>query len=82
MSNYLIVSKDACPYCVKAKALLKAHDIPFQVLNVPDDLSREEFKHIFTEMDYPLTVPKIYDGSKLVGGYTELVEYFKELGKR
>ena len=80
--SYLMISKDNCPYCVKAKKLLKTHEIPVTELNVPEDLTRDEFRHMFTEMDEPLTVPKIYDGSKLIGGYTELVQYLKELGKR
>jgi glutaredoxin len=82
MSNYLIISKEACPYCVRAKSKFREYGLPYQELNVPDDLTREEFRHMFTEMDEPLTVPKIYDGSKLIGGYTELVQYLKELGKR
>jgi hypothetical protein len=33
-------------------------------------------------MEQPLTVPKVYAGNEVIGGYQELVEYFRELGER
>lgn len=82
MMSYLIISKDNCPYCVKAKQLLKLHDIPYDEVNVPEHLSRDEFRAIFTEMNSPLTVPKIFVNNDLIGGYNDLVEYISERGKR
>ena len=82
MSYYMMISKDNCPYCVKAKALFKTYGVPVDVLNVPDDLSRDEFISTFEGMDQPLTVPQVYAGNKVIGGYGELLDYFRELGER
>lgn len=78
--SYLIISKDNCPYCVKAKRLFKQLDIPFTELHVPDDITREEFRVMFD--GHPLTVPKIYENSTLVGGYDDFVKFMNEKGKR
>lgn len=80
--GYLIVSKDNCPYCVKAKKLLAVHNIMFDVVNVPDDLTKEEFQTIFSGMGSDLTVPRVFVDNDLIGGYAELVIYISERGRR
>tara|TARA_R110002074_G_scaffold282702_2_gene454287 strand:+ start:148 stop:393 length:246 start_codon:yes stop_codon:yes gene_type:complete len=80
--GYLIVSKDNCPYCVKAKKLLRLHDIPFDLVNVPRDLTKDEFRSMFSGMGSDLTVPRIFVDNDMIGGYTELVKYISERGRR
>lgn len=72
-----LYTKDNCPYCVNAKALLKNKDVAFTEIKIGEDITREEF---FEALPNARTVPQIFlevSGSEfLVGGYTDLVAYF------
>ena len=77
ISGITIVTKDNCDWCVLAKKLLKKHNIAFKELNVPQSLSREEFFDLTEKYKTKRTVPKIFIGKKLIGGYEDLDEYLK-----
>jgi glutaredoxin len=64
-----IYSKNDCPFCDRAKALLESKDIPFKVIKMEDEPSAREFL-----MDQGLrSVPQIFkDGVLLPGGYQGL----------
>jgi glutaredoxin 3 len=64
-------TKDNCPYCVKAKAYFAKKNIPVQEVKVGTDIARDDFITL-TGMK---TVPAIYLENKLIGGYTDLIEY-------
>ncbi len=66
-----IYSKDNCPYCDKAKKFFKQMNMQFMEINVGRDIQRDTYYEI-TGMK---TLPAIYVDNKLIGGYTELVEY-------
>ena len=66
---YTMITKDNCKWCVLAKKEFKR--------NIPDDLSKEEFEHITEQHNTKLTVPKIFNGTILIGGYEDLLEYFE-----
>ena len=70
-----IVTKDNCPWCIKAKELLKSHNFNYREINVPFSLSREEFHTLAEKYHTTKTVPKIFDGNTLVGGYEDLVDW-------
>lgn len=59
-----IETREGCPYCSKAKSLLRQLEKSFTE----------------TQVDTPpvsgITYPRIWMDSTLIGGYTELVEYF------
>jgi glutaredoxin 3 len=60
---------DWCPYCQRAKALLKQKDVTFNEINVEEDeASREEM----VRRSQRRTVPQIFIGDKHVGGCDEL----------
>jgi glutaredoxin 3 len=42
MSKIIIYSKEVCPYCVKAKALLKRKGAEFTEIKIVDDVTKEE----------------------------------------
>ncbi len=70
--NAEVYTKENCPYCTKAKALLTKHEIPYTELSAVD--LREELIARVTESTggAPRTVPQIYLDGEYVGGYTEL----------
>ena len=62
-------SKNNCPFCDRAKALLESKDVTFQVIKMEDEPTAREFL-----MDQGLrSVPQIFkDGVLLPGGYQGL----------
>ena len=44
--SVLVLTKDACPYCDKAKAFLNKYNIKFETRNLGTDLTREELLEI------------------------------------
>ena len=71
----VIYSKDACPYCDKAKALLISKNIDYVEYNIPRNITREEFLETFPNTK---TVPQIYLDDLYIGGYDSLVKHFGE----
>jgi glutaredoxin len=62
-------SKDQCPYCDQAKNLLKMKGIEFEERNVSKDWTREQ---LLEAVPNARTVPQIFLGEELVGGFNEL----------
>jgi glutaredoxin len=75
-----VYSKNNCPFCDRAKALLESKNIPFNVIKMEDEPDAREFL-----MDQGLrSVPQIFkDGVLLPGGYQGLAakeeEFFTTL---
>ena len=75
-----VYSKNNCPFCDRAKALLESKNIPFRVIKMEDEPDARGFL-----MDQGLrSVPQIFkDGVLLPGGYQGLVgkdeEFFNTL---
>jgi glutaredoxin 3 len=65
----IVWSKDQCPYCDQAKALLKMKGIEFEERNVSRDWTREQ---LLEAVPNARTVPQIFLGEELVGGFNEL----------
>ena len=65
----IVWSKDQCPYCVQAKALLESHGIEYEERNVSQDWTREQ---LLEAVPTARTLPQIFLGEELVGGFTEL----------
>lgn len=70
--NVTVFSKPDCPYCKKAKALLKEKGFSFEDLTVGEDISISGFKAI-ANAD---TVPQIYIDGRHIGGSDDLEGYF------
>jgi glutaredoxin len=69
MTKAIVWSKDQCPYCDQAKALLKMKGIEFEERNVSHDWTREQ---LLEAVPNARTVPQIFLGEELVGGFNEL----------
>jgi glutaredoxin len=65
----IVWSKDQCPYCDQAKALLKSRNIEFEERNVSQDWTREQ---LLEAVPTAQTLPQIFLDQELVGGFTEL----------
>ena len=69
MTTAIVWSKDQCPYCDQAKALLKSRGIEYEERNVSQDWTREQ---LLEAVPNARTVPQIFLDEELVGGFNEL----------
>jgi len=65
-----VYTMEFCPYCVRAKALLKERGIPFQEVMV-DDEDDAQWDELFKKSGLK-TMPQIFNGEKVIGGYNDL----------
>jgi len=65
----IIWSKYHCPYCDKAKSLLKLRRIEFEERKLGDGWTKEE---LLEAVPTARSVPQIFIDDKLIGGYQEL----------
>ena len=70
----VVWSKDSCPFCVQAKALLESKGIEFEERNVSKDWTREQ---LLAAVPNARTLPQIFLDDKLVGGFTELRKHLQ-----
>ena len=65
-----VYTTEFCPYCVRAKALLKRKGVEFEEVDVTDDAAlRQKMVELSGGRR---TVPEIFINGKIVGGYDEL----------
>ena len=72
----VVWSKYHCPYCDQAKALLKQRGIPFEEKKIGDGYTREE---LLEAVPTARTVPQIFIGEELIGGFTELKAHLEKV---
>ena len=65
----VIWSKDACPFCVQAKALLKLRGIEYEERNVSKKWTREQLLEAVPDAR---TLPQIFLDDQHIGGFTDL----------
>ena len=70
MTKAIVWSKDACPFCVQAKALLESRGIEFEERNIMKGTWTRE--QLLEAVPNARTLPQIFLDDKLVGGFTEL----------
>ncbi len=73
-------SKDPCPYCVNAKRLLTNKGLAYEEIDLTD--KPEELQKLKEKTGWK-TVPMIFIGDKLIGGYNDMkaLEQSGELDK-
>jgi len=69
MSKAIVWSKNHCPFCDQAKALLTQRGIVFEEKKVGEGYSRED---LLEAVPSARTVPQIFLDEEYVGGFTEL----------
>jgi glutaredoxin 3 len=68
-------SKYQCPYCDQAKALLTQKGIEFEERKIGDGWTKED---LLEAVPTARTVPQIFLGEELIGGFTELKKKLTE----
>lgn len=69
MASVTIYTTPYCPYCMRAKALLKRKNVAFQEI----DVSRNDQRAAMTERaGGRYTVPQIFIGERHIGGSDDL----------
>ncbi len=78
MAYVKVYTKDPCRYCVAAKELLRERGIDFDEIKMTAN-DAEAFAAL-TRKSGMKTVPQIFAGEKLIGGYTELAKLNEQDG--
>jgi glutaredoxin 3 len=71
----IIWSKDPCPFCDQAKALLTQRGIAFEERRIGSGYTREQ---LLEAVPTARTVPQIFLDDQHIGGFTELNAYLKK----
>jgi len=70
MAKIEVYSGDFCPYCVRAKALLKKKGLEFSEYNVRKDIKRQV--EMSERAPGARTIPQIFINNRHVGGCDDL----------
>jgi glutaredoxin 3 len=70
----IVWSKNQCPYCVQAKALLTQKGIEFEERNIEQDWTREQ---LLEAVPTARTLPQIFINNTHIGGFTELRKHLE-----
>lgn len=76
----VVISKSTCPFCTKAKALLKEHDARFPVVEL-DELKPEimnQVQDFMLHLTGARTVPRVFIGGVCVGGASDVAKLVEE----
>ena len=68
-------TRPTCFWCVRAKHLLESKGFSYRDLDINNDNLRKELK---IKAPGIKTIPQICKDGKRIGGYEDLVEYFKD----
>lgn len=69
-----LFAKVGCPYCARAKALLKEHGLDFEEIVLGKDVTTHSLKAVTGAT----TVPQVFIDGQLIGGSEALAAYFGE----
>lgn len=70
MAEVIVYSGPACPYCVRAKDLLKRKGADFTEYNVKEDA--EKFEEMLAKSNGRKTIPQIFINGQHIGGCDDL----------
>jgi|TARA_R110000744_G_scaffold92304_1_gene178761 glutaredoxin 3 len=73
---YTIYTRDICSFCDMAKGLMTRYGLSYDEYNIE---SHPHFKEeLMKAAPGATTVPQIFVGEKLIGGYTDFVQYAED----
>lgn len=64
-----VYTKENCPFCVRAKALLTRKGVAFEEIPVE---GRDDLRTWLVEVTGQRTVPQVFVGERSLGGYTDV----------
>lgn len=70
MAKVEVYSTEYCPFCVRAKALLRSKGVAFTEIDVTNDPAERE--KMVQLAGGRRTVPEIFINGKIIGGFDEL----------
>ena len=76
MPDIIVYTKDYCPYCVRAKDLLKRKGQVFKEIDITHDEALQQ--ELLTKSGGRRTVPQIFINNTHVGGCDDLYALEKE----
>ena len=76
MANVIMYSTVFCPFCMRAKALLKRKGVDFEVIDVMFDPAKRA--EMTERSGGGRTVPQIFIGGEPIGGFDELYDLDRE----
>lgn len=65
-----LYSKENCSFCLRAKALLEQHGVDFEYIDLTGDIDAQRE---LAERTGRMTMPQIFVGDELIGGFEDLV---------
>jgi glutaredoxin 3 len=65
----IVWSKNQCPFCVQAKALIESKGIEFEERNVSTSWTKDQ---LLEAVPNARTLPQIFLDDNYIGGFTEL----------
>ncbi len=77
MPKVEIYTKDVCPYCTRAKALLQKKGVAYEEIDVEDDEAKRAW---LVEATGQRTVPQIFVDGRSLGGFSD-IEALDDEGK-
>ena len=69
MTHIKVYTKDWCPFCHRARALLRSDDLSFEEIDVTIDTEREREMVLRSGRR---SVPQVFIGARHVGGFDDL----------
>lgn len=72
MINIIMYTKNICPFCVRAKGLLKSKGVRVQEISIEGDNEKRE--EMILKANGAMTVPQIFIADKHIGGCDDLYE--------
>ncbi len=69
MARVQVYTKQNCPYCVRAKALLTRKKVAFEEIDVEDDDAKRAW---LVEASGQRTVPQIFVDGRSLGGFMDI----------
>jgi len=69
-------SKDQCPFCVQAKALLESKGIEIEERNVSKSWTKEQ---LLEAVPTARTLPQVFLDDNYIGGFQELKRHFEKV---
>jgi len=73
--NFVIYTRNGCPYCTRIKEILEAKKFTFVERKLDRDFTREDY---YQQFGKNTTFPQVLLDGKRLGGCTESVRYLRE----
>jgi len=73
--NFVVYSKEDCPYCYKVKQVLELTDSNFVVYNLNEHFTKEEF---YAEFGGESTFPQVVCDDQKLGGCIDTIQFLKK----